>query len=132
MASDLSTWFGNKIIRWMAGNALPAHSSLDFALYDGDPKAGGVDVSADINAFGRLPITFNVPASGVVNTMANNAAIDFGANQSVSSVDVSHIAIFTDNGDRIASDVIPGGPYTFAPGDPVKFNAGAIVFAVGA
>jgi hypothetical protein len=62
MASDLSTYFGNKIVRWLGGNAMPtAPANLYLALYNGDPKSGGTEVTTTIRVAGRITATFSVP-----------------------------------------------------------------------
>ena len=130
MASDYSQWLGNKIIRWLGGNAMPtAPTSLEIGLFDGDPKSGGTEVTTDIIAGGRQTVSFDVPASGTDNAMLNDAIVDFG--ESENDVDVSHFAVYTDGGDFIASDTVPGGPFAVTTGTPVTFEVGDLELKLG-
>lgn len=130
MASDLSTYFGNKIIRWLAGNAMPtAPAALYLALYNGDPKSGGVEVTTTINAGGRIAATFGVPAVGTTNTMTTTADADFGA--AAGGATVTHVAVCDAQsaGNILASKTV--GNNTVNAGQDVKFSAGNLTFTIG-
>lgn len=132
MASDLSPYLGNKIVRWIIGNAMPtAPTALYFALFDGNPKAGGVEKSAVVNAGGRQAVTFAAVASGVDHLLTSNAAVNFG--NSAGACSLSYIAIYdaSSGGNLIASKAIAGGPIAIAVGAGVNFVSGAITFNVG-
>jgi hypothetical protein len=132
MASDLTTYLGNKLIRWMGGNAMPsAPASLWVALYDGNPKSGGTDVTADVNAGGRVQVSFTVPASGSTNTMASSGDVDFGLSDN--DVTISHFAVFdaSSAGNMLAADALAGGTVDILTGAPVSFTAGNINVTVG-
>lgn len=130
MASDLSAYFGNKIVRWINGNAMPtAPTALYIAIYDGNPKTTGVDKSAVFGTARQL-VTFNTVASGVDHVLTSNIAVDFG--DSLAAGSLSHIALFDAlAGNLLASKAISGGPIVIAVGTGIKFLAGAITFNIG-
>lgn len=80
MASDMSVYLGNKVCRWLAGNAMPAAPAACYvALFNGNPKASGAEVTATIRAAGRVAIAFDAIADdGVDNEITNSADVDFG------------------------------------------------------
>lgn len=129
--SDLSTYFGNKIVRWLAGEAMPsAPADLYLALYDGDPKGAGVEVTTDVLAAGRLPIVWDVPASGTVNVLASDADVDYGLSDG--AADITHVAVFDAQaaGNRLASKAL-ASPVSVIVGTAVNFLAGDLVFTIG-
>ena len=53
MASDLSPYFGNKILRWINNNAMPtAPTALYIALFNGNPKTSGTEIGGSVKAAG--------------------------------------------------------------------------------
>jgi hypothetical protein len=130
MAKDLTPYVGNKIARWLGGQAMPPPpSSLEVAIYNGNPKSSGVEVTNDINSSGRITVTWVVPASGTDNELTNDDPVDFG--NSENNVDFSHVAIFDGDGNMIAAKAIPGGPFSITAGSQVRFNSGGITFVFG-
>lgn len=133
MASDLSKYFGNKIVRWLAGQAMPtAPVTLYLALFNGDPKASGTEVTTTIRPAGRVAVTWTTPASNDTdNVLVNSAAVDFGAADA--DADVTHSAVFdaSSGGKRIASKALPGGTAAIVASQPVSFGAGDVSFTVG-
>lgn len=132
MASDLSGYLGNKIVRWLNGNAMPAApSGLHFALFDGNPKTTGTEKSAVVNAGGRQAVTFAAVASGVDHLLTSNIDVDFGS--SAGACSLSYIAIYDahSGGNLIASKAIAGGPIAVVVGTGVKFLAAAVTFNIG-
>lgn len=131
--TDLSLYFANKLLRWMAGNAMPsAPASVFMALYDGDPKSGGSEVTTTIRAAGRLALSFAALASGTGNVLTTNADVDFGPSDgSVPNLD--HVAIFdaSSSGNLLWARALPGAPYNVTPGTDVKFLTGDITFTAG-
>lgn len=131
MASDLSPYLGNKIVRWLNGNAMPtAPTALYFAIFDGNPKASGTDKSS-VMSTGRKAVTFAAVASGVDHLLTSNADVNFG--DSLAAGSLSHIAIYDAamSGNLIASKAIAGGPITIVVGAGIKFVSGAITFNIG-
>lgn len=129
MASDLSTYLGNKVVRWIGGQAMPtAPASVALALFNGNPKAGGVEVTEDVRVAGRLNVSWTVPASGTDNELTNDAEADFG--NSASDVTITHAALY-DGSNLLASKALPGQPFEVTTGSQVKFNVGSITFTVG-
>jgi hypothetical protein len=130
--TDLSLYFANKLLRWMAGNAMPsAPASVFLALYDGDPKSGGSEVTTTIAA-ARLAISFAALASGTGNVLTSNADVDFGP--SLGSVpNLDHVAVFdaSTSGNLLWARALPGAPYNVTPGTDVKFLSGDITFTAG-
>lgn len=133
MASDLSKYLGNKIARWIAGNAMPsAPASVYVAVFDGDPKASGTEVTTDINSAGRIAIDWAALASNDTdNVLTSDADADFGAAEG--PCDASHVAVFdaSTSGNLIASKAIPGGPISIVLSQTVKFEAGDLSFTIG-
>jgi hypothetical protein len=135
MASDMSTYLGNKLCRWLAGNAMPAAPAACYAaLFNGNPKAAGIEVTDTINAAGRVAIAFDAIADdGVDNEVTNSADVDFGdAAGDVANLD--YVGIFDDQaaGNLLFAKALPGGPYAVSAGSPVKFLAGDLTFTIGA
>jgi hypothetical protein len=132
MSSDLSTYLGNKVVRWIAGNAMPsAPATVYLALHDGNPKVSGVEVTTTVRAAGRLAVAWTVPASGVDNELTNSADADFGDADNDASLAYASIWDASSGGNLIASKALPGGPFSVLAGSSVKFNAGNITFTVG-
>lgn len=131
MSSDLTTYFGNKIARWVGGNAMPtAPTSLKIGLYNGNPKTSGVEVTDTIRAAGRVTAAFTVPAVGTDNTLVNSAEVDFGdSDGDVASL--THAALFDQAGNMLASKALTGGPFSVTSGSPVKYAVGNLSFAIG-
>jgi hypothetical protein len=133
MSSDLSAYFGNKVCRWLNGNAMPtAPSSLYIAIFNGNPKAAGVEVGSTINSGApRQAVTFAVVASGVDHLLTSNIAVDFGL--AGGSGTFTHIALMdaSSGGNLLASKIANGSPISFSAGSSVKFVSGAITFNIG-
>lgn len=131
MASDLSTYLGNKIVRWLGGNDMPtAPSALYAALFNGDPKAGGTEVTNDIaGSAGRPTIALTAPSSGTDNEMSNDSDVDFG--NSEGAVTVTHVAIYdaATSGNLLATKSL--GSNSVEAGQEVKFAAGDLTFTIG-
>lgn len=133
MASDLSAYIGNKILRWINGNAMPtAPSALYLALFDGNPKTSGTEIGATVDAGSpRHVITFAVLASGVSHLLTSNVAVDWGNSDGAASL--SHIGLFdaSSAGNLLASKAVSGGPIAILVNSLVKFNSGAVTFNIG-
>lgn len=131
MASDMSTYLGNKVLRWLVGNAMPtAPASCEVALFDGDPKGAGTEVTTDVISAGRPTITFEAISAGTDNSVQNSADVDFG--ESENEVSFSHVAIFDPDDNLLFSKALPGGPFSaVAVGTPIKFPAGGLIFTIG-
>lgn len=130
MASDLSTYLGNKIVRWLGANAMPsAPAALYLALFNGDPKGAGSEVTTTIRVAGRITAAFTVPASGATNTMSSSADADFGA--AAGGATVTHVAVYdaSSGGNQLASKSV--GTNTVSAGQDVKFSAGNLTFTIG-
>lgn len=132
MSSDMTSWLGNKLLRWLAGNAMPtAPTTCYFALFDGDPRGAGTEISTDVNAGGRQAIVFAALSSGTGTTLTNDDAIDFG--NSDNAVSLTHVAVFDaqTSGQMLWVRELSGGPFTITSGMPVTFNPGAVNFFAG-
>ena len=135
MASDMSTYLGNKLCRWLAGNAMPAAPTGCYAaLFNGNPKTSGVEVTDTINAAGRVAIAFDAIADdGVDNEVTNLADVDFGeAAGDVANLDYVGIFDAAPGGNLLFSKALPGGPFAVATGTPIKFLTGDLTFTIGA
>lgn len=130
--SDMSTYLGNKVLAWMKGNAFPsAPSDVYLALFDGDPKGSGTEVTTDIDSGGRQTISFEALSGGNDASMANDTANDFGTAEN--ACDLSHVAIFdaSTSGNLLWAKALPGGPFAITVGMPVNFPIGSIVLNCG-
>jgi hypothetical protein len=133
MASDLSPYFGNKIVRWVNGNAMPtAPTALYLAIFNGNPKTSGVEVGGVINvSTARRPITFATVASGAAHLLTSNVAVDWG--NAAAATDFTHLGLYdaSSSGNLIASKIANGAPISVAAGASVLFASGAVTFNVG-
>jgi hypothetical protein len=135
MASDMSVYLGNKVCRWLAGNAMPAAPAACYAaLFNGNPKTSGAEVTDTIRAAGRVAITFDAIADdGVDNEITNSADVDFGeAAGDVANLDYVGIFDAASSGNLLFSKALPGGPFAVATGTPIKFLTGDLTFTIGA
>lgn len=133
MASDLSAYFGNKITRWLNGNAMPtAPTGLYIALFNGNPKTSGVEVGGTINAAApRQVVTFADVALGAAHLLVSNVAVDFGNAEAATTF--SYVALFDASaaGNLLAAKATAGGPVSVLLNSLVKFQSGGITFNVG-
>jgi len=131
MASDMSTYFGNKVLRWLTGNTMiAAPASCEVGLFDGDPKGSGTEVTDTIRTAGRVAITFDAISEGTDNSVQNSADVDFG--EAEAQVDFSHVAVFDDADNLLFAKALAGGPFAdVEAGTPIKFPAGSLVFTLG-
>lgn len=130
--SDMSTYLGNKILDWMDGTTFPsAPADVYLALFDGDPKAAGTEITIDIDAGGRKAISFDALASGTDNSMSNDVAVDFGLSDGAESL--SYVAVYdaSTSGNLLFTKQLSGGPFAITIGMPVKFEIGSLVFTIG-
>lgn len=135
MASDLTGYFGNKILRWLNNQAdMPSRpTTLYLALFNGNPKTSGVEVGATVKAAGaRQLVTFGTLASGSGHLLTSNIDVDWGNSEGATSI--SHIALFdaSSGGNMYASKAVNSGPLTVAINSQVKFLAGNVTFNIGA
>jgi hypothetical protein len=133
MASDLSAYFGNKIVRWLNGNAMPSPpAGLYIALFNGNPKTSGVEVGSSINSGSpRKAVTFAAVASGAAHLLTSNIAVDFGLSEGPATF--SHVALYdaASAGNLLASKATAGGPVSVLLNSAVKFQSGGITFNIG-
>lgn len=75
MATDSSTYVGDKLLNWLKGTAFGAAPASHFAsLWNGDPNSGGTEVTGTINLV-RVAVTFGAVAA---RAMSNSADASFG------------------------------------------------------
>ena len=133
MASDLSPYLGNKIVRWLNGNAMPtAPTALYMAFFDGNPKTSGVEVGADINSTDpRQLVTFGAVSYGAAHLLTSNVDVDWGNSEGATSF--SHVGIFdaSSGGNLLFSKIANGAPISVLAGSSVKFASGAVTLNVG-
>lgn len=131
--SDLSAYMGNAICLWMAGTNMPsAPSDVYVALFNGDPKVSGTEVTEDIRPAGRVAITWDSISAGSDILITNDATIDFG-NSDTGPVTVTHVALYdaSSAGNLLASKTVIGSPLTIQEGSLVQFLVGDLTFTVG-
>ena len=128
--SDIAPYLANKILRWTAGNAMPsAPADVYLALYNGEPRVGGVEVTTTIRVAGRLALSFAALAEGLTNELDIDADVDFGA--AAGEAALSHVAALdaAASGNLLWTKELPSGPYTVGAGTQVKFLAADVSFA---
>ena len=133
MASDMGTYLGNALCLWLAGTTMPAAPANCFAaLFVGNPKAGGTEVTTTIRAAGRVAIDFDAIVSGTDNVLTNNTDTDFGV-ADAAQTGVNYVAIYdaATAGNLLFGKLLAGGPFDIAAGAPVKFTAGDLTFTMG-
>lgn len=130
--SDLTKYLGNKIIRYLAGNVMPTPpSSIYVALFDGNPRSGGTEVTTDVRSDGRVAPTWTVPAANASdNVLVTSVDTSFG--NSENDVDITHAAIFdaATGGNMLAAKALPQTA-AVTTGALVKFAAGKLRFTIG-
>lgn len=131
--SDLTPYLGNKLCRWLNNDAAMPSSpaSLWVSLWNGNPLAGGTEVTATIHSAGRVQCTFTTLASGTDHLMTSSAAVDFGSAAAASSISYIGLHDAASSGNMLAKKAIVGGAQAIALGSPVKFLTGGITFNVG-
>lgn len=131
--SDTSLYLGNKVLRWIAGFAMPAPPDIVWlALFNGDPKGAGAEISGLVNGYGRVPMPFDTIVEGTDNVLTNGFMVSFGASEN--AVTLTHAAIFdgVTGGNLLQSTPVTGQPHSIAAGTIVEFLAGALTFTIGA
>jgi hypothetical protein len=133
MASDMSTYLGNALCRWLAGNAMPsAPATCYVALFNGNPKTTGIEVTTTVHATGRVAIAFDAIVVGTDNNLTNASDADFGTSAgNVAVLDCAAVFDAATGGNLLFSKVMPGAPYAVTAGSPVKFAAGNLTFTIG-
>jgi hypothetical protein len=136
MASDLSPYFGNKILRWLADLAdMPTRPDKTYlAIFNGNPKTSGTEVGAVVNpSAARQEVTWAALADGVSHLITSSNAQDWG--NSAAATVISYIALFDDptpgSGHMYASKAVNGGAQAVQINSSVKFNVGATSFNIG-
>lgn len=119
--SDSSTYLGNKILGWIGGTAFgTAPTTVYASLWNGDPDAGGVQVTGTINLTSQA-ITWGSVAS---RARSNSADINFGtanAGGTVTYVVIADNATYG-SGNQIAKKQI--SPVSITNGLAVKILTG--------
>lgn len=125
----LSIYAGNLLLQFLNGDAPSPPAGLYLALFDGDPKTPGTEVTTSQRVAGRLAISMATP---VDNLWENSGAVDFGAAAS-GSWSLSHVAVFdaASSGNMLASRQIDGAPFAMQTGSIVYFAPGEIFFNLG-
>lgn len=130
--SDMTTYLGNKVLRWLQGNAMPAAPAAFYmALFNGDPKSGGTEITVNIRAAGRLAIPTTAVALGAANTMTSSADVDFGLSAG-GGLSLTHCAVFDAQagGNMLFTENL-GGPFPVEVGTHVNFPAGDLDWTIG-
>lgn len=123
----VSPYFGNAILNWMRGQAMPAApAAMYVALYNGDPDSGGTEVTTQVLASGRPTGSFS---ASTAKSIANTSVIDFG--NSAGAVTITHMAVLDakTSGNILQSKQL-SAQRQVAQGDPVKYQIGALSFVI--
>lgn len=132
MASDLSKYLGNAICMWIAGTDMPsAPATVYAALFNGDPKASGTEVTTTVRPAGRVAVAWDSISVGSDNVITNDSTVDFG--NADDDATVSHVALYdaASSGNALMSRAVTGGPLAITDGSLVQFLAGDLTFTSG-
>ena len=126
--ADLSDYTRQKLTDWITGKAsMPATTTRYVGLWDGDPKAGGTEVTTTIRAAGRLALS--ATAADSQGNASNSLEVNFGDAAGAASVSYVGIHDASSAGNLITADALSGGTQEITAGTPVVFAAGELVFA---
>lgn len=122
-----SNYFGNLILNYMRGVAMPAPpANLYVALYNGDPDSGGTEVTTQVLASGRPTGVFS---QSTAKSMSNTQVVDFG--NSAGAVTITHMAVLdAKTGGNIFQSKQLSSQRQIAQGDPVRYPVGGLTFLI--
>ena len=87
--SDMSVYLGNELLNWLNGSAFSAApASVYAALYNGDPDAGGTEVTGTV-ALTRQAVTWGAVSA---RAMSNSAEVNFGT--ASASATATYVVLF--------------------------------------
>ena len=111
----------------MRGQAMPGPpANLYVALYNGDPDAGGTEVTTQVIASGRPTGVFS---TSTAKTMSNTQVIDFGA--SAGAVTITHMAVLdAKTAGNIFQSKQLSSQRQVAQGDPIRYAVGTLTFLI--
>ena len=131
--SGFTDYLSDKILNHLRGNAaftMPA--GLYVGLFSAAPTAagGGTEVTTTIRVAGRLAATFGAPSAVTAGrSIANTAAVDYGASAGAASV--THFGVFdaASAGNLLWYAPVPT-PLSITTGINVSFAIGALTTAI--
>jgi hypothetical protein len=125
---DLVDSVKDAALNWLRGNSAATPPAATFlALYNGDPLAGGIEVTDTLGAT-RQPVTFAAPSNKV---MASNVVADFGSSTSVAPVNVTHAAIFSAaTGGTLLAGANVASAVVVENADEVLFESGDVTVSI--
>lgn len=122
--TEASTFLGDKILNWLKGTAFSAApASIYASLWNGDPDAGGTEVTGTVNLT-RQAITLGAVGSRQATT---TATINFGTANGAASVSFFAIYDASTNGNQLLKKAIPVG--AISNGLPVRVLSGDLVLS---
>jgi hypothetical protein len=106
--ADKSTTLSNAMLNLVLRNVAysPSTTNVFVALYVGDPKTTGVEISTVGTNYSRKQVTFSAASNGQTS---NNAEVDFGvasADYSASNVDYFALLDNSTGGNILYSDLL--------------------------
>jgi hypothetical protein len=119
--SDMSVYAGNALLNWIKGTAMPtAPATIYCALFNGDPDAGGTEVTGTINLT-RQGVTWSAIAA---RTIQNSAEVNFGFANAGGTV--SYVVLYdaASAGNQISKKAISA--VTIASAEKVAVAAGGL------
>ncbi len=115
-----SAYLDNKVLLHVFGGVeYTMPTSLELALYIGDPDQGGVEV--DGTSYARQPITFD----GTDGTAESNSSIEFPQAPVEWGV-VTHLAVLDESGNILAAPELSAS-LDIGVGDIARFSAGGVI-----
>lgn len=119
--SDMSSYLGDKLLNWLKGTAFgTAPSSVYAALFNGDPDAGGTELTGTINLT-RQAVTWGAVASRAVS---NSAEVNFGTANNTGSATYVVLYDASTSGNELSKKLISTASIT--SGEKVAIAAGAL------
>lgn len=114
------------ILNWIRGTAFPEEPAAVYAaLFSSNPTGAGsgTEVTETVRAAGRVAVTFGeATTEGTAQQIANTVAVNFGENEAVTNVTVTHTGLYdaATEGNLLMYAALDN-PRTFAPNDPIIF-----------
>ena len=122
--SDMSAYLGDKLLNWLKGTAFgTAPTTVYTALWNGDPDAGGTEVTGTIGLT-RQGVTWSAVAARAMN---NSAEVNFGTASGAGTVTYVSLEDASSAGNRLSKKSISST--AIASGEKVAIAAGALTLS---
>jgi hypothetical protein len=120
----MSAYLGDKLLNWIKGTAFgTAPASAYAALWNGDPDAGGTEVTGTVNLT-RQAVTWGSVSS---RALTNTAEVNFGTANAGATVTFVTLEDAASASNRLSKKAIASAGVT--SGEKVAIAAGALVLS---